>query len=291
VLEKYLNISVRPGFEVPMQVLDNAYRAKQEKLARDAVFKMMDDQIWAKAKGKGNAAKARGTCKQPVSHDQPLGDAVTSPALEIEKVDTTHAVPVEDVKDLKTTDNASGEHSDPETTGTIPVEDAKDLKTTDNASGEPSDPEKTCTVPVEDAKDLKITDNASGEPSDPETTGTVPVEDAKDLKMTDNASGEPNIPESVPGEPSATKAKQAKKDKAGKATAKAKAKNCPGKVKKETKKSKKEKTGKCEEAGSSSKKTTKKEKVDEEQIAKRIHCVPQLLMVSSCFQIEIHPEP
>ena len=243
MLKNYLNISVRPGFQVPMQVLENAHRAKQEKEAKDAVRKMIDDKVWAKI----NAPKGKETFKHPGMEapcvpadlhmdDQPLDDPASSATLETEELDTPHAVPV-------------------------PAEDVKDLQTTDNASGEPSDPEKTM--------DLKTIGNVPGEPCVPES---VP--------------GEPCVPESVPEEPaetqdSAKKKEQAKKDRLGRAKAKAKnsdAKNGRSKVKKETKKSQTRKTEKCEAATSRSKTPTKKDQVDEEGIAKRIHCVPQLLI-------------
>ena len=123
MLKNYLNISVRPGFQVPMQVLENAHRAKQEKEAKDAVRKMIDDKVWAKI----NAPKGKETFKHPGMEapcvpadlhmdDQPLDDPASSATLETEELDTPHAVPVpaEDVKDLQTIDNASGEPSDPE---------------------------------------------------------------------------------------------------------------------------------------------------------------------------------
>lgn len=160
MLKNYLNISVRPGFQVPMQVLENAHRAKQEKEAKDAVRKMIDDKVWAKI----NAPKGKETFKHPGMEapcvpadlhmdDQPLDDPASSATLETEELDTPHAVPVpaEDVKDLQTTDNASGEPSDPEKT--------MDLKTIGNVPGEPCVPES---VP--------------GEPCVPESVPEEPAE-------------------------------------------------------------------------------------------------------------------
>lgn len=246
MMEKNLALSVRPGFQVPLKVLENAHMKKKEKEARAALEKMMDEQIWGKRR------QAKGSAHQGADKEI---DNVPARDTQVD-----NKIKEQDTKDTKLP------------AGDVPLEinkeDAKD--TQPPADGMVLEIKEDNATDMKEAESLKEQEDKN---QNKETSDNAPGEHTEEKVR--NAKDGPKNAAPKPKQDRHAKKVSAAKTKAGKTKA-AKAKAT---VKKEHAKGEQmSKKGKGEAAGS---KKTKKEEQEseehEEELAKKIHCVPHLL--------------